>query len=416
MVLGLALSLFIGLSLGLFGGGGSILSVPILTYAVGMEPKTAIAASLLVIAVTSGAALVTHLKSGLVCWRTGVAFGGAGMVGAYAGGRLASFIPDGVLLGAFAAMMVVTASAMLRGRQSDQLAPIQPQGVARTSRILVHGLAVGAVTGMIGAGGGFLIVPALVLLGGMPMKRAVATSLLVIAMKSTAGFAGYLGHASVPWGLVLPITAVAALSSILGAMLVKKVPQEILRRGFAWLVLLVASFVIAQALPASVKASSVYQQVFVARWPWWIGAAGIAFVVLGLLLSDNKQLGVSTGCGELCRIPTSREARASWRVRLLLGIVLGAALAALFAGRVPTLSMGSLDQITLGSTPLKIGVLFGAGLLIGAGARLAGGCTSGHGIVGTALGARSSWLATALFMASGFITTHLVLFLSGVRS
>jgi len=416
MTLALALSLFIGLSLGLFGGGGSILSVPTLTYALGLEPKTAIAASLLVIAVTSAAALATHLRAGLVCWRTGTLFGGAGMIGAYAGGRLASFVPDGVLLGAFALMMLVTAVAMLRGKPPNRGEYVAPQGAARLSRIMAHGLGVGAVTGMIGAGGGFLIVPVLVLLGGMPMRRAVATSLLVIAMKSSAGFAGYLGHVSVPWAVVLPITGVAAVSSMLGAMFAKKVPQELLRRGFAWLVLLVAAFVVARALPATVRASSFYQHVFVERWPWWIGAAAIAFVVLGLLITDNKQLGVSTGCAELCRVPTSREARASWRVRFLLGIVLGAALAALFAGRSPTLAMGSLDQIAVGSTALKMGVLFGGGLLVGMGARLAGGCTSGHGIVGTALGARSSWLATVLFMVGGFITTHLVLFLTGAHS
>ncbi len=412
MALALVLSVFIGLSLGLFGGGGSLLSVPILTYAVGLEPKTAIAASLLVIAVTSGAALVPYLKSGLVCWRTGTVFGAAGMVGAYAGGRLARFVPDSVLLGAFAIMMLVTALAMLRGKRLEQSEYAPPRGLARVSRILAHGLGVGAVTGMIGAGGGFMIVPALVLLGGMPMRRAVATSLLVIAMKSAAGFAGYLGHASVPWQVVLPITAVAAFSSMFGATLVKKVPQEMLRRGFAWLVVLVASFVVVRSLPASLRASSFYQLAFVERWPWWFGAAAIAFVVLGLLVADNKQLGVSTGCSELCHLST---ARSSWRVRLLLGIVLGGALAALLAGRAPTLSMGSLDQIAH-DTPLKLGLLFGAGLLIGTGSRLAGGCTSGHGIVGTALGARSSWLATVLFMVAGFATTHLVLLLSGAPS
>jgi uncharacterized membrane protein YfcA/uncharacterized membrane protein YedE/YeeE len=415
MTLALTLSVFIGLSLGLLGGGGSILSVPILTYAVGMEPKSAIAASLLVIAVTSSAALVTHVRSGLVCWRTGVAFGGAGMAGAYAGGRLASLIPDGVLLGGFAAMMVVTAVAMLR-RRPPARPDVVPQGAARTSRILAHGLIVGAVTGMIGAGGGFLIVPALVLLGGMPMRRAVATSVLVIAMKSSAGFAGYLGHAHVPWEVVLPITAVAAVSSVLGATLVKKVPQAMLRRGFAWLVVAVASFVVVRALPQFVRASDLYQHVFVQRWPWWFGAASVALVVLGLLFADNKQLGVSTGCSELCRIASDREVRSSWRLRLLLGVVIGGALAALFAGRAPTLAMGGLDQLAGGSLALKLGILFGAGVLIGAGARLAGGCTSGHGIVGTALGARSSWLATALFMVAGFVTTHLLLLLTGGHS
>jgi uncharacterized protein len=417
MILALALSLFIGLALGLFGGGGSILAVPVLTYVVGLDAKTAIASSLLIIAVTSATALTSHVRSGLLCWRTGVTFGGAGMLGAYAGGRVASFIPDTLLLVGFAAMMLITAAAMLRGKAVESAAPEgesePPRGLRRTYRILAHGLVVGAVTGMIGAGGGFLIVPALVLLGGMPMKRAVATSLLVIAMKSSAGFAGYLGHVVIPWAVVLPITAIAVAGSLLGGVLVKKAPQRLLRQGFAWLVILVALLMTAKAVPHALRDSAVYHALFVERWPWFVGAAAIALVVLGLAFVDNRLLGVSTGCSELCRLPTSAAARASWRPRLLLGIVLGGLVAALFAGRTPTLSMGALDAITSGSSAIKLGVLFGGGLLIGAGARLAGGCTSGHGIVGTALGARSSWIATALFMLAGFVTTHVVLALSG---
>jgi len=413
MLVALLLATFIGLALGLFGGGGSILSVAILTYALGMPPKAAIAASLLIIGITSSAALLAHLRSGLVSFRTGIVFGGAGMAGAYAGGRLAVFIPDGLLLAGFGLMMLITSVAMLRAKPvAAQLDAADSRSGRRTALMLLRGLGVGVVTGMIGAGGGFLIVPALVLLGGMPMKRAVATSLLVIAMQSLAGFAGHLGHSSVDWQVVGPFTLMATLGSIAGGVLAQRTPQRLLRRGFAWLVLLFGVFVVARQLPDAVKHSALYQHVFVARWPWWLGGMAIASVVLGLLFSENKLLGVSTGCAELCRLPRSADARASWRPRFLLGIALGGALAALLAGYSPTLSMGSFDSLA-SSGAARLSLLFGAGLLIGTGARLAGGCTSGHGIVGTALGARSSWLATALFLLGGFATTRVLLLLGG---
>ncbi len=410
MALGLTLSLFIGLALGLFGGGGSILAVPILTYVLGVPPKAAIAASLLIVGVTSAAALVTHVRGGLVVFRTGLLFGVAAMLGAYAGGSVTRFIPDSILLLGFGIMMLVTAAAMLRGKAVSR----KPEAVstAPLSNILLHGFGVGVTAGLVGAGGGFLIVPALVLLGGMPMRRAVATSLLVISMQSFAGFVGHLGHATIPWHIVLPVTALATVGSVAGGMLVKKVRPESLRSGFAWLVILVALFVVTHQLHELARRSPAYVAVFVTRWPWWLGGAAIAAVALALLFVENKQLGVSAGCGEVCRLPVSASARASWRPRFLVGIVFGGAIAALLGGRVPTLAMGSLDQLVHGIGP-KLALLFGSGLLVGAGARLAGGCTSGHGIVGTALGARASWLATALFMLGGFATTRLVLFLHG---
>ena len=183
--LALALSVLIGVSLGLLGGGGSILTTPILIYAIGLEPKEAIATSLLVVGITSLAGLVSHARAGNVAWRTGVIFGLAGMAGAYAGGFVAKWIPANVLLVLFALMMVATAIAMFRGRKAPA------DGEKRTFaawKIVLDGLVVGLVTGLVGAGGGFLVVPALALLGGLPMPVAVGTSLLVIAMKSFAGF------------------------------------------------------------------------------------------------------------------------------------------------------------------------------------------------------------------------------------
>jgi len=234
MALALVLALGIGLTLGLLGGGGSILAVPALVYAVGLDPKPAIATSLLVVAITSAAALVPHARAGHVRWRTGGVFGAAGMAGAFAGGRLARHLPGDLLLLLFAAMMAATALALWRGRP-DAAAPTAPR--VRTGATLVEGFFVGLATGLVGAGGGFLVVPALVLLGGLPMASAVGTSLLVIALKSAAGFAGYAAHVAVDGSLALSFSAAAVVGSIAGARLVPRIHPDRLRRGFAGFVL-----------------------------------------------------------------------------------------------------------------------------------------------------------------------------------
>ncbi|HEV8550777.1 MAG TPA: sulfite exporter TauE/SafE family protein, partial [Polyangiaceae bacterium] len=295
MVLGFTLSVFIGLALGLFGGGGSILAVPILTYVMGVPAKAAIASSLLIVGITSAVGLVTLARRGLVDVRTGLEFGFAAMLGAYASGRLAHFIPDAVLLTAFGVMMLVTAVAMLRG--SLARGKRDSTGGASLAAILLRGLGVGAIAGLMGAGGGFLIVPALVLLGGMPMRKAVATSLLVISLQSFAGFAGHAGHAAIPWHLVVPVIVLSAAGSLVGGALVGKIRPEALRRGFAWLVLAVAVLVIGHQMTSVARGSALYAALFVTPWPWWVGGAAIALVALGLLFVENKLLGVSTGCG-----------------------------------------------------------------------------------------------------------------------
>ena len=243
-----ALSVLVGLSLGLLGGGGSILTLPILVYVAQMPTKEAIATSLLVVGVTSAVAAVSHARAGRVQWRTGLLFGVAGMTGAYAGGRLAEFIPGGVLLGAFAVMMVATAVAMLRGRKAPARGAHESVPVGR---VLLDGVVVGLVTGIVGAGGGFLVVPALALLGGLPMPIAVGTSLLVIAMKSMAGLAGYLSSVSIDWTLAGLVTAAAVVGSLIGGRLAGKVHPDALRRGFGWFVLTMAAFILVQELPES---------------------------------------------------------------------------------------------------------------------------------------------------------------------
>ncbi len=243
--LALLLSTLIGVALGLLGGGGSILTTPILIYALGVEPKAAIATSLLVVGVTSVAAVIQHARAGNVEWRTGLVFGGAGMVGAYAGGFVAAWIPATVLMALFGAMMLATALAMFRGRK-DQ-GPTGGPGQALW-KILAEGLVVGVVTGLVGAGGGFLVVPALALLGGLPMKKAVGTSLLVIALKSFAGFAGHASHVRIDFELAALVSAAAVLGSFAGSRIASIVPADALRRGFAVFVLAMAVFVLSQQI------------------------------------------------------------------------------------------------------------------------------------------------------------------------
>ncbi|MEU8343405.1 TSUP family transporter [Spirillospora sp. NPDC048832] len=251
LVLTLAAAVLIGVTLGVFGGGGSILTTPALMYLAGVDAKQAIAMSLFVVGVTSVVGAVPHARAGRIRWRTGLLFGAAGMAGAYAGGRLAAFVPAHVLLIAFGIMMTATAGAMLRGR--EEFEPGHRAGNRAAGRIMLEGASVGLVTGLVGAGGGFLVVPALALLGGLPMPVAVGTSLLVIAMKSFAGLAGHLQSVQIDWTLALPVAALAAAGGVLGSRLAGKVAPERLRTGFGWFVLVMSVFVIARELPAQAR-------------------------------------------------------------------------------------------------------------------------------------------------------------------
>lgn len=265
LVIALLLAVLVGVSLGLLGGGGSILTTPILTYVLGMEPRAAIASSLFIVGATSAFGLIAHARAGRVRWKTGAIFGVAGMAGAFVGGVFGGMIPGAVLMILFAGMMIATAVAMIRGRArrpaAEGGAEAAPESgaeaaAARSSgrpivRILIDGLLVGLATGLVGAGGGFLVVPALNLLGGLPMAVAVATSLLVIAMKSASGFAGYLLAVQIDWPTVLAFTAVAIAGSLLGARLAGRVPERALRRGFGIFVLAMGAFVLVQEIPSA---------------------------------------------------------------------------------------------------------------------------------------------------------------------
>jgi len=245
LVLALALAVLIGVVLGLLGGGGSILTLPLLTYVVHLDTKSAIASSLFVVGVTSATGVIAHARAGRVRWRTGLLFGVAGMLGAFGGGRLAGHIPGHVLMVLFAILMVVAAVAMLRGRRTTAATT---RGELPVLRVMVQGMIVGLVVGVVGAGGGFVVVPTLVLLGGLGIEQAVGTSLVVIAMQSFAGFAGHLGHARVDWPITLAITAAAVVGSFAGGGLAGKVPPALLRKGFGVFVLAMAALVLFKEL------------------------------------------------------------------------------------------------------------------------------------------------------------------------
>jgi uncharacterized protein len=261
IVLAAFLSVFIGGAVGLLGGGGSILTTPLLVYVLDFTPKEAITASLFIVGVTSLFGLINHARGGRVQWRTGLIFGGAGMTGAFIGGQVGSHLPGALLLGAFSVMMGVTAVAMLRGRRTVEGSHHKGLPVFR---IILDGLVVGLVTGLVGAGGGFLVVPALALLGGLPMPIAVATSLLVVAMKSFAGFAGYalqFGDGSfvslnpeteINWGVTLIVTAGAIIGALIGSRMVGKIHPDKLRKGFGWFVLVMAVFILSQQIGGAV--------------------------------------------------------------------------------------------------------------------------------------------------------------------
>jgi uncharacterized membrane protein YfcA len=266
VILAAALALFIGAAVGLLGGGGSILTTPLLVYVVGFDAKQAITASLFVVAVTSLFGLIAHARAGRVRWKTGLIFGAAGMVGAFIGGQVGALLPGALLLAAFSVMMGVTAVAMIRGRK--QVKGHGPHKGLPLFRIILDGLIVGLVTGLVGAGGGFLVVPALALLGGIPMPNAVATSLLVVAMKSFAGFLGYaltfggdsfvsinsatttLADGASIWPVTLIVTGMAVVGALIGSRIVGKIHPDLLRKAFGWFVLVMAVFILSQQIGA----------------------------------------------------------------------------------------------------------------------------------------------------------------------
>lgn len=236
----------IGLSLGLLGGGGSILTVPIFVYVLGFEPKQAIGMSLAVVAATSFIGAAGHWRAGTLNPRLALTFGAIAMGGSFGGARLASYLSGAVQLLLFAVVMLAASFFMFRDRR-----PAPSPGLEAGHRpivlLVLAALGVGLLTGLAGVGGGFLIVPALVLLARVPMKQAVGSSLLVIAMNGAVGFVGYLGQIQVDWGLMALFTLVAAGGILLGTALVRFVSPRALRRAFALFLLAMALFILYQS-------------------------------------------------------------------------------------------------------------------------------------------------------------------------
>lgn len=251
MTLALLGALAIGLSLGLLGSGGSILTVPVLVYGLGQPDKVAIAGSLAIVGAISLVGAVPFAWRRKIDWRSVAFFGVPGMLGSFGGAYLAHYVSGTAQLLAFAVVMLIAAYAMLRGGAGGAAATA---GGHAAWKIALEGLVVGVITGLVGVGGGFLIVPALVLLGGLPMVVAIGTSLVIIALKSMVGFVEYLQvlnavDLTLDWTVLAVFIVVGILGSIIGGRLGGRVPELALKRGFATVLVVVSAFVLWQNVP-----------------------------------------------------------------------------------------------------------------------------------------------------------------------
>jgi uncharacterized membrane protein YfcA len=243
LALALILSGAIGVSLGMLGGGGSILAVPMLVYVAGVAAQDAVAMSLAIVGATSAIASVLHGQQGRLNYKVAAIFGGAGMVGAFIGAKFTHLVSNAVLLLLFAALMLVVGTLMLVRPQREP-ASASTHHTTSLPRVLLAGIGVGVVTGFLGVGGGFLIVPALVFFTALPMHVAVGTSLLVIAINSAAGFVGHLDQGNIPMALTVAFTVAAIAGTFVGARVAAYIPAQHMRRVFAGFVMLVALFLI----------------------------------------------------------------------------------------------------------------------------------------------------------------------------
>ncbi|MGE5221327.1 MAG: sulfite exporter TauE/SafE family protein [Omnitrophica WOR_2 bacterium] len=247
LVVDLVLGFGIGVSLGMLGGGGSILTVPALVYLVGQSPQAAVTTSLAIVGANSVLGAVFHNRQGTLNWKVALIFGGAGMLVAYLSAGLSRLFTPAALLVAFALLMLLIGGMMLlQNRKSENQALLSMRG---WPYILAGGAGVGLLTGILGVGGGFLIVPVLVMLVGLPMYQAVGTSLAVIAANS---FAGLLGHLSLP-GFDLSLTLVFVLAGLAGTFagskLAHRMPAKQLKIAFAIFVIALAFFILKDNLP-----------------------------------------------------------------------------------------------------------------------------------------------------------------------
>lgn len=244
--LSIVLGALIGIALGTLGGGGSILTVPALVYLLGQDPHAAVSGSLVIVGLNALAGATIHNRSGHVRLGAALIFGAVGLLTAFLGARLSNFLSGPLLLVLFALLMLTVATMMLRGgagqNQSDAGPPVW-------WKILLAGATVGFLTGFLGVGGGFLIVPALVLVLHMDMRDAVGSSLVVIALNSLAGVLGHLGQSTISWALIGLLLAGGVPGLFVGSWLAQRLPTARLRQGFAGLVVLLGIVLLALNLP-----------------------------------------------------------------------------------------------------------------------------------------------------------------------
>ena len=259
-ILGYFASLVIGISLGLIGGGGSILTVPVLVYLFDVDPVMATAYSLFIVGSTSLVGVFPKYKNGEINFKTAIIFGIPSIIAVYA---TRAFIVPAIpaelftigslvvtkalmMMMIFAILMVFASVSMIRSQ--DKTTEEEGPQVFNYPMILLEGAIVGLLTGLVGAGGGFLIIPALVLFSKLPMKQAIGTSLMIIAAKSLMGFTGDLGKQSMDWTLLISVTALAIVGIFIGNAMSKKVSAELLKKGFGWFVLVMGIYIILKEL------------------------------------------------------------------------------------------------------------------------------------------------------------------------
>jgi len=237
-----ALALAIGLAMGILGGGGSIIAVPAFTFLLHLPPKDAVVTSLAVVGLAASAGAIGGFLRGVMPIAVAMTVGLSATLGAYAGAVAGARISDHAQLAILAAVMFVAAIALWREPGSTPARVV----LASKGRLAVLGLSVGALTGLVGVGGGFLVVPALAIGARLPMQEAAAASLFVIALAAFSGLAGYLGHATLAWGFILPFAAIAAAGTLGGATIALRLPQRRLQQAFAVSLVLLGSYVLVQ--------------------------------------------------------------------------------------------------------------------------------------------------------------------------
>ena len=233
----------VGILLGLLGGGGSILAVPVLVYVLGQEVRAATTESLIIVGATAAIAAVAHHRAGHVRWRPALVFSGAAAIGAFAGTVLNRLVDPEAILASFALLLLVAAGGVVR---RGDAASSGPRGGSLLKRALPVGFATGTLTGFYGVGGGFLIVPALVVLLGVGFTEAIGTSLAVIALTSAAALVAHLASGGIDWPVTASFTAAAVVGALAGTRASDRVPARQLQFGFATLLVGVAAFLLAK--------------------------------------------------------------------------------------------------------------------------------------------------------------------------